>query len=504
MGETSPHWGVPERWREKLLEIAKSNNLRWLTSKEVFFQWPQNLLFFGVPAEPRRLGEASSSLTSLEVSIEGLLALMPYQLEEQAHRGKPLKKKRHLIKGITPFPSPLSLGLVISREEDERLEALHFGVVALSSERRQADNEESVILAKGAGVPSVGVNPMGIPMEEVVKGDTSSPESEAREPKILSDLLPVQSRGLRESNALNQAMPLDREGCGPAERILLEFLPDVWRELRDLEYRFHLIDGCASQAKYHYHVMKELPSTTLGHPEEYLEGSVMTAISKTHRTVEEQSDGKGRATLLLSNPQDGEEGPASKGSVGAGGGDYSGAKKAAAKLLVDLDAAKLERDEMIDDAKATLLAKRDLEYILAKTTMEVTNLLLLQLEAKTSLYRLSEQGLSTELKATKAEVALLLEQVINPTAREAESLAEFEALKAEVALLHEQVIGPTAREAKSLAELKASKDEVVLLCEKAESLAKFKALKAKVALLREQVAGLEVREAELLTDLEAS
>ncbi|KAL6004468.1 hypothetical protein ACLOJK_005021 [Asimina triloba] len=37
------------------------------------------------------------------------------------------------------------------------------------------------------------------------------------------------------------------------------------------------------------------------------------------------------------------------------------AKEAIIKLLVDLDATKVERDKAVDDAKAIILAKRDLE-----------------------------------------------------------------------------------------------------------------------------------------------
>ncbi|KAL5979134.1 hypothetical protein ACLOJK_019031 [Asimina triloba] len=89
---------------------------------------------------------------------------------------------------------------------------------------------------------------------------------EARVLKILNDLLPVQSRSIRESNALGQAMPLDMEGCGLIEWMLLEFLLNIWWELMDLEESILLIDGCASRAKYHYHVLKESVPATLGHP----------------------------------------------------------------------------------------------------------------------------------------------------------------------------------------------------------------------------------------------
>ncbi|KAL5986506.1 hypothetical protein ACLOJK_014839 [Asimina triloba] len=73
---------------------------------------------------------------------------------------------------------------------------------------------------------------------------------EARALKILGDLLPFRSRGIRESHALCIAPSLDKEGRGPADRILLEFLHNMWWELSELEERIHLIDGTS-------HVMSE-------------------------------------------------------------------------------------------------------------------------------------------------------------------------------------------------------------------------------------------------------
>ncbi|KAL6005484.1 hypothetical protein ACLOJK_006051 [Asimina triloba] len=58
---------------------------------------------------------------------------------------------------------------------------------------------------------------------------------EARMMKILGDLLPVEGEGLVSK-------------CK-------KFLPDVWRELLELEERIRLIDGCASGEEYRYHVL---------------------------------------------------------------------------------------------------------------------------------------------------------------------------------------------------------------------------------------------------------
>ncbi|KAL6013501.1 hypothetical protein ACLOJK_003999 [Asimina triloba] len=70
---------------------------------------------------------------------------------------------------------------------------------------------------------------------------------------------------------------------------------------------------------------------------------------------------------------------------------------------------------------------------------------------------------SAKLKAIKAKVALLREQVVDLDAREAKSLAELKATKAEVALLREQVISLGIREVELLAELKVLRGKMARL-----------------------------------------
>ncbi|KAL6004593.1 hypothetical protein ACLOJK_005148 [Asimina triloba] len=252
----------------------------------------KNLLFFEV-AELSRLREAS---------IEGSLAFVPCQLEEQAHRGKPLKKKRQEDERLVREEEDnFQMKLVLCQEEARR-----FNVVVLSPETCQVGEVESAILAKGARASSAGTGLTRVPTVEVVEvqkeaahrqgqrsldaaatltpirrgvltlGELSLSQSdeeifqhlfdvEARALEILGDLLPMQSRGLWERYALDLTTPLDRKGCGSAERILRKFLPDVWRELRDLEERIYLINGCAFQAEYRYYMLKKSSSSTLGH-----------------------------------------------------------------------------------------------------------------------------------------------------------------------------------------------------------------------------------------------
>ncbi|KAL5980293.1 hypothetical protein ACLOJK_028201 [Asimina triloba] len=99
----------------------------------------------------------------------------------------------------------------------------------------------------------------------------SSEQSSARAMKILENLLPVQSRAIREYYALSLPPTLDVEGARShpssnprrrggeesCERMLLDRVPDVWKELSELEERIRLLDGCSSREEYHYHVLRK-------------------------------------------------------------------------------------------------------------------------------------------------------------------------------------------------------------------------------------------------------
>ncbi|KAL5980087.1 hypothetical protein ACLOJK_036554 [Asimina triloba] len=87
-------------------------------------------------------------------------------------------------------------------------------------------------------------------------------DMEARALKILGYLLLVRSRGIRECHGVSFSPSLDKEG----ERMLREFLPDVWQDLSKLEEGICLIDGCISQAKYPYHMLGECVCLFVGRP----------------------------------------------------------------------------------------------------------------------------------------------------------------------------------------------------------------------------------------------
>ncbi|KAL6002575.1 hypothetical protein ACLOJK_034509 [Asimina triloba] len=78
---------------------------------------------------------------------------------------------------------------------------------------------------------------------------------EARAMKILGDLLPIELRSIRKNHALGRTPTQDREGLGAGERMLRNYLPNVWKELLELEQRIRLLDGCASREEYRYHML---------------------------------------------------------------------------------------------------------------------------------------------------------------------------------------------------------------------------------------------------------
>ncbi|KAL5985834.1 hypothetical protein ACLOJK_027822 [Asimina triloba] len=66
----------------------------------------------------------------------------------------------------------------------------------------------------------------------------------------------IPKRAIRENVALGLKPELDNEGRGPVELKLVERLPDVLRELRDLEKRICLINECSAWLEYQYHIFR--------------------------------------------------------------------------------------------------------------------------------------------------------------------------------------------------------------------------------------------------------
>ncbi|KAL6004614.1 hypothetical protein ACLOJK_005169 [Asimina triloba] len=64
---------------------------------------------------------------------------------------------------------------------------------------------------------------------------------EAQALKILGDILPVETKAIQESITLGWEPLLDVVSCDLGELMSLKFLPDIWRELKDLEEKYHVL-----------------------------------------------------------------------------------------------------------------------------------------------------------------------------------------------------------------------------------------------------------------------
>ncbi|KAL6001361.1 hypothetical protein ACLOJK_007095 [Asimina triloba] len=221
--------------------------------------------------------EALSALVGPESEVVESMMLVPYHSEEQLRRVKPPKKKRHLVANPKRFMSSaickddtlLEEALVVLLEfcwqEEEGLERREEAI-RIGFEEDAPDLAEGLRALLEAARPREAVIPdtvlvmdvegdalrsMSVPTWEAVLtsghrailratlGETSSCQGaeeiflqsfnmEARALKILDDLLPVQSMSIRWNDALGLTPCFDKEGRGPVERVLRDFLPDVW------------------------------------------------------------------------------------------------------------------------------------------------------------------------------------------------------------------------------------------------------------------------------------
>ncbi|KAL5985227.1 hypothetical protein ACLOJK_036465 [Asimina triloba] len=221
-------------------------------------------------------------------------------------------------------------------------------------------------------------------------------DMEARALKILDNLLPVQ--GYPGERHLGP----DEEGRGPGERMLQEFLPNMWRELRDLEERVCIIDGCSSQEEYRYHVLKEHPSVALGHHHIRDLFEVSPIMVKERRKV-----------------------------VAAG--------KCPEETVV-VQVAK--ENEAVEDVEATIVAKRGLECTLEEADAEVTRLRLAiprflsaNSPNKGRVFRMRPRNPARGWQSFSPSLRLLEPRATGPGEREVELMDDLEASRAEVARL---------------------------------------------------------------------
>ncbi|KAL5997553.1 hypothetical protein ACLOJK_008483 [Asimina triloba] len=163
---------------------------------------------------------------------------------------------------------------------------------------------------------------------------------EAQVLKILGDLLLMESRVIRKSATLGQEPVLDCEGQGPRELMMLKFLPNIRRELQDIEEKIRSVDGCSLWAEYRYHASYIMSAeegqkviVARKHPEESsIWDHFKARIIETRQEVESQ---------LLQDL----------------------AEESVADLTATRDAMFLQRDQATSNVEAPIVAKRDLKSV---------------------------------------------------------------------------------------------------------------------------------------------
>ncbi|KAL5979250.1 hypothetical protein ACLOJK_019148 [Asimina triloba] len=356
VSEWKMSWGIPERWRERLPDVVEValEELK-MTQKMVleFFQ-SHSLKWYVSNEEGRRCID--------RVRLHHLRQVSGHQLKNYRRLSLINRGNKHTRRdGPRRRVVYEEHGPTTSREVDERLarkeeaylrmalalsreDAYYSNIVVLSPETPTKPVQETLVepfqilsiqddtsaqrevaFRHGEGTLEATVGQQAVRqgveeealwgrrllsrrrVEAMVAPAPRPFDVEARALKFLDDLLLIESRDLWESDALGQAAPLDGKGRRVVERMLLEFLLDVWRELTDLEERVHFIDGYASQAEYRYHVLKEFPPTNLRHhhakdlfgvshimdgEEHQRLGSFMSIMSEDHKMAEEELEAR--------------------------------------------------------------------------------------------------------------------------------------------------------------------------------------------------------------------
>ncbi|KAL5980288.1 hypothetical protein ACLOJK_028196 [Asimina triloba] len=286
LGEITPHWEVPTEWSERLLEASSSHEVAPAYSLNDEERASQLTVASSRAMVVEPSGRAQEVVGSRELvkhpseeQVEGeYLSLKRWCLvkgrEVEEGRGGPTADGDCPFLGggltcwnrgrIEASSGEGSLAMVVNAKEEA------FPLVDAAYEGGNASGIEDVPIkgptardpkkmaqfygrgstnaraeAKGSLTTSQAVERRRGPTPRVWAnlGDTSSVQDdreifgqsfdvEARVLKILSDLLLVETRAIQESAALGREPPLDIEGRGPRELMLLKFLPNVWRELR--------------------------------------------------------------------------------------------------------------------------------------------------------------------------------------------------------------------------------------------------------------------------------
>ncbi|KAL6008861.1 hypothetical protein ACLOJK_022087 [Asimina triloba] len=441
MGEDS--WGIPDRWVEKLLEAADVpmeeleaiNNLQLFPSNETFFRWCPNSAY---PDTPTALAPSSSGAKKKK-KRRGLKRPHLSTEEELARKEEAnlqmvvaLSLKMACVVGFDASPpeapserdhsrtmdpghvgSPKRIPIIAKeRHSTDPVSVGSSDEIPIATERRSASAESPLLLEDSTGPYLLEGGPQVIVIKE--EGDPTPASTSMGEPEPLVHLRVLAATfgepSLSKSDKEVFRCPFDMEGREVSSFDLKgSWLGDLFGVSLIMDANKHRkIIGAGK-------CLEEMGIPFL------LSGSVWRPPSR--RLCPRPAAGwKKSLRLRWSNAML---------KARQRGSDTSSErlKEDIVGLLTDLAATKVERDEAVDDAEATILAKQDLEKALLDANVEMISLQGQQLEADSSLHCLADQGEQVgsraELDAARGEVSFLRGQVALLGLREAKLLSDF-------------------------------------------------------------------------------
>ncbi|KAL5973227.1 hypothetical protein ACLOJK_037254 [Asimina triloba] len=186
--------------------------------------------------EGRPCSEASGPSLGTCSSTEGLPTLVLRRPGYRAWSEERLKKRKHLIKGLAFSCKEARRSNLFVTSPEALVDPISLRSVPLPILVMNigADTTSPTLVLESKTSEVSERLPSTLPV------NNSSIDDLPPTLKILGDFLSIQSSGIKE---------------WAGKWMLLEYLPNVWKELSNLEERVCLIDECASRAKYHYHVL---------------------------------------------------------------------------------------------------------------------------------------------------------------------------------------------------------------------------------------------------------
>ncbi|KAL5985565.1 hypothetical protein ACLOJK_027550 [Asimina triloba] len=284
---------------------------------------------------------------------------------------------------------------------------------------------------------------------------------------------------------------------GGGEWMLLNYLPDVLKELSKLEERIYLIGGCSSQEEYCYHKLGEAfrhsrgatsnsgsiqggngrasiprdPEARLGAPSKW--ELLEEVLAKARGVARERLEAE-RELCHIEGMAEGEQhfffqllkmGRHTNRAETR----QEEAEKTIIELRLILNAKRAELDEAHDDVEGVSLTKQDLEWALEKAKYA----------------RGEASRISFELDVVRAEQDKAIGRAIATEEKVLQSSTELVALRAEAEALYTRGTDPYAGEESSHSEEVSILQEqiIVLSSRELELLTKSETIRAKVAWL---------------------